>query len=43
MVTRYAKKMPDAYREEIVAWLDGGAEPVQQAIERSKIINTTKR
>ena len=43
MVTRYAKKMPSAYRKEIVAWLDGGAETVQEAIERSKIIGTTKR
>lgn len=31
MVTRYAKKMPDAYRTEIMAWLEGSFFPVLNA------------
>ncbi|RVT91685.1 site-specific integrase [Rhodovarius crocodyli] len=31
MVERYAKRMPDAYREEATAWLDGRAKSVQSA------------
>jgi integrase len=36
MLERYAKKMPDAYRAQIVAWWGARAESVQPASEEEK-------